>query len=301
MLRFKAFHPDYSPSAEVTRTYTITPSAPTFNPTAGNYVAGQEVTVTAATSGSAIHYTINGVEPTTSDPTIASGSALVVGNYTLKAKAFKTGTTASATTTAAYTISGSVTPPAIAAGKEHSLAIRSDGVAWGWGNNAFGELGIGTTTTDKVLPVVISGLTGGVAIDAGGSHSHVLKDDGTWSGLATTPTAVSAMAPPPRASLPSRPSSSLTAVVAVSSGEDHTLALKGDGRCTRGAITATAKLAMAARPRVQLADGDHQRERGECGLRWGEFLARARSRTARSRRGAATTWAASAMRHDGHG
>jgi alpha-tubulin suppressor-like RCC1 family protein len=227
-LRFKAFHPDYAASSEVTRTYTITPAAPVFNPTAGNYVGGQEVTVTAATSGSTIYYTINGVEPTTSDPAITSGSTLVVGNYTLKAKAFKTGTTASTTTTAAYTISGSVTPPAIAAGKDHSLAIRSDGVAWGWGNNAFGELGIGASTTDKVLPVVISGLNGGVAIDAGGTHSHSLKDDGTLVGFGdntngrigdgtTTvrylPTAITA----------------LSAVVAVTSGADHSLFLKGDG------------------------------------------------------------------------
>jgi alpha-tubulin suppressor-like RCC1 family protein len=227
-LRFKAFHPDYTPSAEVTRTYTLSPAAPVFNPTAGNYVGGQEVTVTAATAGSTIHYSITGAEPTTSDPTITSGSTLVVGNYTLKAKAVKAGNSPSSTTTAAYTISGSVTPPAIAAGKAHSLAIRNDGVAWGWGNNAFGELGIGTTTTDKVLPVVISGLNGGVAIDAGGSHSHALKDDGTLVGFGdNTNGRIGDGTTTPRY-LPTAVSS-LTAVVAVSSGEDHSLALKGDG------------------------------------------------------------------------
>ena len=105
-LRFKAFHVDYSPSAEVTRTYTLAPAAPVFTPTGGSYVAGQQVTITAPTSGSTIRYTITGAEPTTSDPTIASGGALVVGNYTLKAKAWKTGTNPSATTSATYAITG---------------------------------------------------------------------------------------------------------------------------------------------------------------------------------------------------
>jgi alpha-tubulin suppressor-like RCC1 family protein len=219
---------DYSPSAEVTRTYTLAPSAPAFSPTAGSYTAGQDVTITGATSGSTIHYTINGVEPTTSDPTIASGSTLVVGNFTLKAKAWKTGTSPSTTTTAAYTVSGEVTPPALAAGNAHSLAIRSDGVAWGWGENAGGELGLGSSTSDKLLPQIISGLSGGVAIDGGSNFSHAVLDAGglvafgtntngrLGDGTATTrylPTALSGQ----------------TGVVAVSSGDDHTLALKGDG------------------------------------------------------------------------
>src|SRR4029079_16702761 len=69
-VKAKAFHPDYTTSAETSRTYTLAPSAPTLNPTAGTYVAGQEVTITSPTSSSTMHYTINGVEPTESDPII---------------------------------------------------------------------------------------------------------------------------------------------------------------------------------------------------------------------------------------
>ena len=141
-LRAKAYHPDYNTSAELSRTYTLVASAPTFSPTAGTYVAGQDVTVTSPSVGSTMHYTINGVEPTTSDPVIASGDTLVVGNYTLKAKAWKTGASRRVpTTTAAYAITGEVAPPAIAAGDAYALAIRNDGVAWGWGANLGGPDG----------------------------------------------------------------------------------------------------------------------------------------------------------------
>jgi alpha-tubulin suppressor-like RCC1 family protein len=223
-LRFKAFHPDYLASSEVTRTYTLTPAAPVFDPAAGTYTAGQVVTITGTTAGSTMRYTINGAEPTTSDPVIASGSTIVVGNFTLKAKAFKTGTTASATTTAAYTISGEVTPPALAAGIAHSLAIRSDGTTWAWGH---GNLGTGANTPSS-LPVLTSGLTGAVAADGGYAFSHVVKLDGalaafgwnTYGQLGTSTTDASYL---PAAV------TGLTGIIAVSAAEDHAIAVKGDG------------------------------------------------------------------------
>jgi alpha-tubulin suppressor-like RCC1 family protein len=227
-LRFKAFHPDYAASTEVTRTYTLSPAAPAFSPTAGAYTAGQEVTITGATSGSTIHYTINGVEPTTSDPVITSGSTVVVGNFTLRAKAWKTGNNPSATTTASYTVSGEVTPPAIAAGNTHSLAIRSDGVAWGWGQNLYGELGLGASTSAKLLPQIISGVSGGVALDGGGDFSHALQDTGAILAFGSNTNGRLGDGTTTIRYLPTL-LSGMTGVVAVSSGDDHALALKGDG------------------------------------------------------------------------
>jgi alpha-tubulin suppressor-like RCC1 family protein len=106
-----------------------------------------------------MHYTINGVEPTENDPIIASAGTLVVGNYILKVKAWKTDASASATTTAAYTITGDVTAPAIAAGGQHALAIRNDGTAWAWGKNTGGQVGDGTTTSPRLLPKSVWSLT----------------------------------------------------------------------------------------------------------------------------------------------
>ena len=46
----------------------------------------------------------------------------------------------------------------IAAGVNHSVALKSDGSVWGWGSNSDGQLGDGTTNTVPVIPVRASGL-----------------------------------------------------------------------------------------------------------------------------------------------
>jgi alpha-tubulin suppressor-like RCC1 family protein len=62
----------------------------------------------------------------------------------------------------------------IAAGGAHSLALKSDGSLWAWGNNDSGQLGDGTTT-GRLSPVKVD--TGYAAIAAGSSHSLGIKTD----------------------------------------------------------------------------------------------------------------------------
>src|SRR5207247_1843480 len=70
---------------------------------------------------------------------------------------------------------------ALAVGFEHSLALKSDGTAWAWGWNFYGQLGDGTFT-DSDTPVQVLGLSGVTAIAGGAAHSGVLKGDGTaWA------------------------------------------------------------------------------------------------------------------------
>jgi uncharacterized protein (TIGR03437 family) len=70
---------------------------------------------------------------------------------------------------------------AIAAGGEHSLALKSDGTVWAWGFNSTGGLGDGSTTNSSV-PVQVSGLTGVVAIASEKQSSIALKSDGNvWA------------------------------------------------------------------------------------------------------------------------
>jgi len=69
---------------------------------------------------------------------------------------------------------------AISAGYAHSLAIGSDGHAYSWGYDAFGELGNGTAGVNQALPAPVS-LPAGVvvnAIAAGGHHNLALGDNG---------------------------------------------------------------------------------------------------------------------------
>jgi uncharacterized protein (TIGR03437 family) len=63
----------------------------------------------------------------------------------------------------------------------HSLALRRDGTVWVWGHNGSGQLGDGTTT-DRLTPVQVAGLSEVAAIAAGDAHSLALKRGGTvWA------------------------------------------------------------------------------------------------------------------------
>lgn len=60
----------------------------------------------------------------------------------------------------------------------HAYALRSDGTVRAWGYNAGGELGDGTTT-NRITPVPVSGLTGVTAIAAGAGSGYALMSDRT--------------------------------------------------------------------------------------------------------------------------
>ena len=127
---------------------------------------------------------------------------------------------------------------AVSAGYDHSLALKRDGTVWAWGDNYEGNLGDGTTTMHDA-PVQVKGpngegyLTDVIAI-AGYTHSLALKRDGTvWAwganyeghlGDGTTTsrhTPVQVKGPGGEGYL--------TDVIAVSAGDDFSLALKRDG------------------------------------------------------------------------
>jgi hypothetical protein len=84
-------------------------------------------------------------------------------------------------------VSGLSNVTKIAAGHIHSLALKSDGTVWAWGNNGSGQLG-NNSTTDSCSPVQVvvdtmgTPLTNVVEIAAGAAHSIARKSDGTvWA------------------------------------------------------------------------------------------------------------------------
>jgi alpha-tubulin suppressor-like RCC1 family protein len=67
---------------------------------------------------------------------------------------------------------------ALAAGDDHTLALKADGSVWAWGDNPNGELGTGDNTRYNT-PTAVPNLAGVRAIAAGGNHSVALLEDGT--------------------------------------------------------------------------------------------------------------------------
>jgi alpha-tubulin suppressor-like RCC1 family protein len=146
--------------------------------------------------------------------------------------------------TTTSTIANSVNLPvgttvtAIAAGYSHSLALTSNGQVLAWGDNAYGQLGNGTTTT-STTPIVVS-LPSGITVTAiaagsSGSHSLALTSTGqvlAWGinnvgqlGNGTNSTVgCRCITSPVQVLLPSG-----TTVTALASNTDHSLALTSTG------------------------------------------------------------------------
>ena len=122
---------------------------------------------------------------------------------------------------------------AIAAGANHSLAIRNDGTVWAWGSNANGALGNGSTTSSSTP--VRAALPGRFTAVAGGRlHSVAVRANGavfTWGQndagqLGTGSASAFSSTPVQVVGLPAVP----VYQVAAGAGIGHTLALLTDGR-----------------------------------------------------------------------
>ena len=117
--------------------------------------------------------------------------------------------------------------PKISAGGYHSIALKSIGTIYTWGNNWDGQLGDGSTT-EQNTPVYVDGLSNVISIAGGYLHSLALKSDGTvwtWGNNTygqlgddstadkTIPTEIDG----------------ISEVSAIASGYYHTIVLKSDG------------------------------------------------------------------------
>lgn len=103
---------DMDDSAVATAAYTIhmdTVATPTFSPSAGAVEIGTSVTISCATSGAEIHYTVDGTTPSASSP-VYSSAITIDAAKTIKAIAIKTGMTNSSVGSASYTIAKVATP-----------------------------------------------------------------------------------------------------------------------------------------------------------------------------------------------
>lgn len=85
--------------------------------------------------------------------------------------------------TSRFNFPAGVYPTDVSAGENHSMLLDSSGNIYTWGNNAYGQLGLGNTTSYST-PQKINSINGFTAISAGSIHSMAIKGNAiyTWGG-----------------------------------------------------------------------------------------------------------------------
>ncbi|MDP2647071.1 MAG: DUF1566 domain-containing protein [Desulfobacterales bacterium] len=160
---------------EAPKRYPVT----TAKPAGGIYGKAVSVTLTANQTAT-IYYSTDGTTPTTSSLTyttpISVSANTILKYFAVNAK----GNQETAIRTQKYTImtNGWID---VAAGGNHTIALRSNGTLWAWGENAAGQLGDGSVN-NRNSPVQVGMDTKWVSVASGGIHSLAIKSDGTlWA------------------------------------------------------------------------------------------------------------------------
>jgi len=260
-VKIQGFRTGWSSSDILRGTYYITlgtAGTPVISPAAGTYTAAQAVTISTATNGATIRYTTDGTEPNPASR-IYTGQLVVLPTTEIRAKAYKSDYTASATATAFYVIdSGTVDPPRVSPGSGiypvfQTVTVRTEttGATIHYTTNGAdptesdptvasgGTLTVDKSTTLKLKPwksgvpasdVIRANyqITGAVA--AGEKHSLAVKADGTVWSWGTNQYGALGRAPYGGTTPNTSPGQvAITDVVAVAAGWLHSLALKRDG------------------------------------------------------------------------
>ena len=118
----------------------------------------------------------------------------------------------------------------VAAGAAHSLALKTTGTLWGWGNNTSGQVGTGLVSSSPSVPTQVGTAATWGSISGGRYHSAAIRQDGTlWTwgdnyygqlGDGTT----TAQAAPQQVG-------ALATWQSASAGNSHTVALRTDNTC----------------------------------------------------------------------
>jgi T5SS/PEP-CTERM-associated repeat protein len=158
---------------------------------------------------------------------VLSGTPTVLGSYSFTIQVTDTTTGVTASLPVSLTVGSGVVPPLVGAGRYHSVAMKGDGSLWSWGNNDNGQLGDGTST-QRLLPVQATSLSGLSTVSAKDLFTVALRNDGTvwacgWNAMGQlgdgstttrlTPVQVSG----------------ISGAMAISAGYYHTLAVRSGG------------------------------------------------------------------------
>jgi alpha-tubulin suppressor-like RCC1 family protein len=118
--------------------------------------------------------------------------------------------------------------PRVAAGGDHTVALRADGSLWGWGNNSFGQIGDGSQLS-RNIPARSGADADWARVAAGFYHTVAIKQDGTlWAWGDNTKGQLGDGLSTASRSTPAKIGTGSN-WLAVAAGDFHTLALKTDG------------------------------------------------------------------------
>ena len=65
----------------------------------------------------------------------------------------------------------------VSSGGSHTLALKTDGTLWSWGNNFYGQLGLGDTT-NRYAPIQVGADTNWQSVSGGSWHALAIKSNG---------------------------------------------------------------------------------------------------------------------------
>lgn len=135
----------------------------------------------------------------------------------------------------------------IDAGNQHSLAIDNTGFAYGWGDNTFGQFGNGTNTS-SLIPILISSSNNWSEVSAGFDHSMALDTNGILYTFGNntngqlcdgTNTNSNTMIP-----ISFSGAGTVTQYIAISAGNNFSLAIKNDNTLWSGGFNSTGQLGL---------------------------------------------------------
>lgn len=179
---------DYATSSAVNTPANSSPTVSITSPqTKASFLSGANLLITAVANDS--DGTITKVEfyeggnligTDFTSPFTTTWNNITVGSHDLMAKAIDN--LGATTTTAIVKINVEpVYEGTLAAGLNHSLALKNDGTVWSWGLNNRGQLGLGNTN-NSLVPMNLSGLSNVMMVSAGDYHSSaVTTDHSLWT------------------------------------------------------------------------------------------------------------------------
>ena len=119
---------------------------------------------------------------------------------------------------------------AISTSFSHTLALKSDGSLWSWGDNLYGQLGRSTSSTHKYLPGKV--MDNVIKMAANGVHSFAITTDNVlWGWGSNWDSQLGTIKPEDKTNhnYYHTPVQLMEDVIDVSTGRAHTLAIKSDG------------------------------------------------------------------------